>query len=90
MATESLNGDFYRERARFCHKLAEAAAAAKPLFARLFFLAREYEQRAETADLAAGQSINRSSRPTTLPHQLAITADRPRFGDHRVQNATYE
>jgi hypothetical protein len=40
-----------------CHELAEAAAAAGPLFARLFFLAKAYEEKAMAADLAASQAI---------------------------------
>jgi len=74
MDIETLDGDFYRERALLCHKLAESASAAKMLFARLFFLAKEYEQRAKAADLAADHAIDRSNRPTAryrLPLQLA-------------------
>jgi hypothetical protein len=61
MDTETLDEDFYRERARLCHELAEAAAATKPLFARLFFLARAYEEKAKAANLAVGQTIDNSS-----------------------------
>jgi hypothetical protein len=32
MEIETLDADFYRGRARLCHKLADAAGAAKPLF----------------------------------------------------------
>jgi hypothetical protein len=49
MEIETLDADFYRGRARLCHKLADAAGAAKPLFARLYLLARAYEDRAERA-----------------------------------------
>jgi hypothetical protein len=74
MNAETLDADFYRERARLCHELAEAARAARPLFARLFFLAKAYEEKAKAADLAAGQAIESSSRFTALhhlPQQLA-------------------
>jgi hypothetical protein len=56
MDAETLGGDFYRERARLCHALAEAAAATKPLFARLASLANEYEKKAQTADLCRRSS----------------------------------
>lgn len=45
MHAETLDAEFYRERARLCHTLAEAATAAKPIFSRLYFLARAYEQK---------------------------------------------
>lgn len=48
---ETLDADFYRERAHLCHKLAEAATAARPLFARLCLLARTYEEKASAAEL---------------------------------------
>jgi hypothetical protein len=57
MEIETLNADFYRERARLCRELAEAATAAKPLFARLVFLAKSYEEMAKAADL---QPVKRS------------------------------
>jgi hypothetical protein len=74
MDAETLNADFYRDRARFCHTLADAATAAKPLFARLYFLAKVYEERTKTAELAAGQAVASSNRPPALrrsPQQLA-------------------
>jgi len=70
MRIETLDGDFYRERARLCRELAESAAAAKPLFARLFFLAKAYEERARAAD----RSIDSSDGPNALhrlPQRLA-------------------
>jgi hypothetical protein len=56
MEIETLDADFFRGRAHLCHKLAETARAAKPLFTRLFFLAKEYEDKAKAADLAGGQA----------------------------------
>jgi hypothetical protein len=53
---ETLDAEYYRERAHLCHKLAEAAHAARPLFARLYFLAKEYEDKARVADF---RSANR-------------------------------
>ena len=49
MYAETLNADFCRARAEFCYKLAATAHAARPLFARLYFLAREYEHQAKGA-----------------------------------------
>jgi hypothetical protein len=50
MAAEMLDANFYRERARLCHKLAESATAATPVFARLRLLAKTYEEKAEAAE----------------------------------------
>ena len=47
---ESLDADYFRQRAHLCHQLANKARAAKPLFARLYVLATKYEERANTAD----------------------------------------
>jgi len=55
MYTETLDADFYRRRAKFCHKLAEQAQAARPLFARLYFLAKAYEDKAEAADIQSAK-----------------------------------
>jgi hypothetical protein len=52
MSAETLDGDYYRDRADLCRKLAISAEAAKPLFARLFFLAEAYQEKAKAADLA--------------------------------------
>jgi hypothetical protein len=52
---ETLDADFYRRRAHFCHKLAEQAQEAKPLFARLYFLAKAYEDRAKAADIRSAK-----------------------------------
>jgi len=74
MDAETLDADFYRDRAHFCHTLADAATAAKPLFTRLYFLAKAYEERTKTAELAAGQVVESSNRLATLhgsPQQLA-------------------
>jgi hypothetical protein len=56
MEIETLDADFFRGRAHLCHKLADTARAAKPLFTRLFSLAKEYEERAKAADVAGGQA----------------------------------
>ena len=58
MDAETLDGDFYRERARLCQKLAQAATAAKPLSVRLYFLARAYEEKARATEssLLVGQA----------------------------------
>jgi hypothetical protein len=50
MAAEMLDANFYRERAQLCHKLAESATAATPVFARLRLLAKTYEEKAEAAE----------------------------------------
>jgi hypothetical protein len=55
MEIETLDADFFRARAHWCHKLADTARAAKPLFIRLVFLAQAYEEKAKTADLADRQ-----------------------------------
>ena len=68
MDPETLDADFYRERARLCHTLADAATAAKPLFARLYFLARGYEERALAAEpkLAGGRAAKNMSLPAAI------------------------
>jgi hypothetical protein len=63
MRAETLDADFYRQRAHLCHKLADAATAAKPLFARLYFLAKAYEEKAKAADLAEGQATESLRSP---------------------------
>jgi hypothetical protein len=50
MEIETLEANFYRDRAHLCHKLANAATEAKPLFRRLYFLAKAYEGKARAAD----------------------------------------
>ena len=73
MNAVTLDANFYRERANLCHRLANAATEAKPLFARLYFLAKAYEERAQAHDPAGGQTTENSSshnRPTSL----AVTA----------------
>jgi hypothetical protein len=40
MSIETLNAAYYRERAVECFRLANTAQAAKPLSARLYFLAK--------------------------------------------------
>lgn len=72
MDAETLDADFYRARAHFCHGLANAATAAKPVFARLYFLAGKYEERAAAAAAkAAGdpgdQSRQQPNRRVTGP-----------------------
>jgi hypothetical protein len=52
---ETLDADFFRRRAHLCHMLADAAKDAKPLFRRLFGLAKAYEEKAKAADLAGGK-----------------------------------
>jgi hypothetical protein len=54
MDAETLDGDFYRHQALVCHKLADAAPAATPLFARLNALAKSYEEKAEAAEAKMG------------------------------------
>ena len=70
MDAETLDADFYRGRARLCHKLAEAATAAKPLFARLYLLAKRYEEKAEATETKMiprpAVDNSRSSHQTTL------------------------
>jgi hypothetical protein len=51
MYAETLDADFYRKRANFCYDLADKAHASRPLYARLFFLARAYEAKANAADI---------------------------------------
>jgi hypothetical protein len=65
MAAGTLDANFYRERARLCHKLAGAATAAKPIFARLRLLAKAYEENGERADskLAREQVAEKSRLP---------------------------
>jgi hypothetical protein len=55
MTAKMLDADFYRQRACLCHKLADAAQAAKPLVARLYFLAEAYEEKARAYEV---QSTN--------------------------------
>jgi len=74
MDAETLDADFYRARARLCHELAEAAIAAKPLFSRLFFLAKAYEEKAKAADLAARHAIESSSRLTAHRFSLQLAS----------------
>jgi hypothetical protein len=50
MSIETLNGEYYRQRALDCFRLADEARAAKPLFTRLYFLAKAYEEKAKAAD----------------------------------------
>ena len=68
MHAETLDAEFYRERARLCHTLAEAATAAKPIFSRLYFLARAYEQRATAyeAKKAAAPATEKSLAPGSV------------------------
>jgi hypothetical protein len=56
MEIETLDADFYRKRAHLCHKLANEATEAKPLFRRLYFLATAYEEKVKTAESAGGQA----------------------------------
>jgi hypothetical protein len=68
MDAQTLDADFYRERAQLCHKLAGAATAAKPLFTRLHLLAKKYEEKAESADSksARGQAAENSRSPNQI------------------------
>jgi hypothetical protein len=50
MSAETLNAEYYRRQAHLCHKLAESAQAAKPLFSRLHLLAQAYTAKANAAD----------------------------------------
>ena len=50
MSIETLNAAYYRERALECFRLANTAQAAKPLSARLYLLAKAYEEKAKAAD----------------------------------------
>lgn len=65
---ETLDGDFYRERALLCHNLAESAKAARPLFTRLHFLARVYENKAAAADRDRASSQQREFAEPTRIH----------------------
>jgi hypothetical protein len=51
MHAETLDADYYCQRADFCYKLADNAHAARPLYARLYFLANAYEDKAKAADI---------------------------------------
>jgi hypothetical protein len=68
MEIETLDADFYRERARLCHELADAATAARSLFVRLYVLAGAYEERAKAAEVAGGDSKSPDQR--TLPQSM--------------------
>jgi hypothetical protein len=64
MRAETLDAEFYRQRAYLCHQLADAAQQAKPLFAHLYFLAQVYEEKAKAAETELVSPIqNRSRRP---------------------------
>jgi hypothetical protein len=65
---ETLDAEFYRQRAHLCHKLADASQAAKPIFARLYFLAKAYEEKAAAAEskLAGGQATESPRSPSEL------------------------
>jgi hypothetical protein len=73
MDADTLDADFYRERARSCHKLAEAATAARPLFVRLFFLAKACEERATAADVVRVKSSK--AKPPNGPKSFASQVD---------------
>ena len=72
-AETTLDAEFYRERARLCHRLAEAATAAMPIFSRLHFLARAYEQRA-----AADEAKTAAAPSTESPVRLGSACSRDR------------
>jgi hypothetical protein len=55
MYAETLDADFYRQRADFCYKLADKAHAARPLYLRLCFLAKAYEDKAKAADIQSAK-----------------------------------
>jgi hypothetical protein len=55
MTAEALDGDYYRERAELCLKLAASAQAARPLFVRLYRPAEFYKVRATAADFKPRQ-----------------------------------
>jgi hypothetical protein len=55
MYAETLDADFYRQRANFCYKLAEKALETRPLYVRLLFLAGAYEDKAEAADIQSAR-----------------------------------
>lgn len=67
MDVQTLDANFYHERARLCHELAEVAKAAKPLFSRLYFLARAYEERAAAAELKLGRRQASESLRSLIP-----------------------
>jgi hypothetical protein len=72
MSAETLNADFYRQHAQMCHKLAATAQDAKPLFTRLFSLAKAYEEKAEEAEWAGRRGVKASgalNRPMPSPAQ---------------------
>jgi hypothetical protein len=75
MDVQRLDANFDHERARLCHELAEVAKAAKPLFCRLYFLARAYEERAAAATLKLDRrQASGSSRSLIPAAALASTA----------------
>jgi hypothetical protein len=63
MRAETLDVDFYRQRAYLCHHLAKVAPDAPPLFARLYLLARAYEDKATASESAGGKAAESSSSP---------------------------
>jgi hypothetical protein len=64
MSIETLNAAYYRQRALECFRLADASQAAKPLFTRLYFLARAYEEKAKAADSIRGTDSREPKLPT--------------------------
>jgi hypothetical protein len=55
MYAETLDADFYRQRANLCYKLADKAHAARPLYSRLHFLAKAYEDKAKAANVQSAK-----------------------------------
>jgi hypothetical protein len=67
MSIESLNGAYYRLRAVECLRLADKAQAAKPLFKRLFSLAKAYEEKAMAVDSTQlGEPSGIAKRPCAV------------------------
>jgi hypothetical protein len=46
---ETLDAEYYRRQALLCHLLAKASSDARPLFTRLYALAKAYDEKAVEA-----------------------------------------
>jgi hypothetical protein len=67
MSFGKLDADYYRLQALLCYRLANEARAAKPLFSRLYHLAKAYDEKAKSTDpaLAGGQAPGSPNQPTS-------------------------
>lgn len=67
---ETLDADYYRQRAQSCHQLANNARAPKPLYARLHVLATKYQERANAVESFPAE--NRSADLFTITEHLKV------------------